>query len=143
MDFAGILTQPDRRWTSVPGAPEERVRRLASLAPVRLPGALLDLLRFSDGGEGELALPPYWFVMDSVSAIVHSLLDPSEREQYAGFVFFGGNGGLERLALDCRSGTEPWPVVMIDPIAGPESAEPVAPRFEVFAAAIGLEHRGE
>lgn len=143
MDIATILTQPGRDWYRVPGAAEAQVQRLVSLAPVRLPGALLDLLRFSDGGEGELALPPGRFVLDPVEEIIRSLLDPGDRESYPGFVFVGGNGGLERIALDCRAGAEPWPVVMVDPVAGPGSAEPVAPGFEAFANAIGLEFTGD
>jgi hypothetical protein len=114
---------------------------------VRLPDELLDLLRFSDGGEGELALAPCWFVLapcwfvlDPVAEIIRSLRTPVEQAEYPGFVFFGGNGGLERIALDARDGSEPWPVVMIDPIAGAGSAERIAPDMEHFVNAIGLEH---
>jgi hypothetical protein len=61
-------------------------------------------------------------------------------EQFPSFLFFGSNGGLELLAFDLRSGP-PWPIVMIDPIAGPESAEEIAPDLATFVKAIGLESR--
>jgi hypothetical protein len=138
MNIATLLAQPGRSWDAVPGAAEDAIRRLVSLSPVRLPDELLDLLRFSDGGEGELALAPCWFVLDSVAEIVRGLQDPVEREEYPGFVFFGGNGGLERIALDAREGAEPWPVVMIDPIAGAGSAERIASSMADFVDAIGL-----
>jgi hypothetical protein len=143
MDISLLLNQPGRNWQTVPGAGEGEIQRLASLAPVRLPAELLALLRSSNGGEGELALPPGWFVLDPVEEIIRCLGEPQEREQFPGFVFFGGNGGLERIALDCREGTEPWPVMMIDPIAGPESSERIAPSFHAFVQAIGLPQSDE
>jgi hypothetical protein len=78
-----------------------------------------------------------------VEDTIRSLQDPHDREHFAGFVFFGGNGGLERIALDCRQGTPPWPVVMIDPIAGPGSAQVIAPSFAVFLNAVGLPYPEE
>ena len=138
MNIAAILSEPGRDWDSVPGAAEDQVQRLAAESPVRLPDELLDLLRHSDGGEGDLALAPLCFILDGVEEIIRSLRDPYDREHFAGFVFFGGNGGLERIALDCRAGTPPWPVVMIDPIEGPGSAEVIAPSFAVFLNAVGL-----
>jgi hypothetical protein len=57
------------------------------------------VLRVSNGGDGDLALPPLMFVPDSLEDIID-------------VIFFGGDGGLERIALDCRAGLEPWPIVM-------------------------------
>ena len=108
-----------------------------------MPPLLIELLRFSNGGEGDLALPPRLFVLDSVAEIVDGFHNRFLTEEFPGLVFFGGNGGLERLALDLRSAVPPFPVVMIDPIAGLESAEQIAPDFLVFVAAIGLEYRDE
>lgn len=138
MDVAATLTHPGRTWHAVPGAAEAQVQRLAALVAVPLPAELLDLLRFSNGGEGELALPPYWFVLDPVEEIIRALWEPLDPAQYRGFVFVGGSGGMELIALDCRRGVEPWPVVSIDPIAGLESATPVAPDFRSFVAALGV-----
>jgi hypothetical protein len=135
------LSDPARQWTPEPGASADEVSALVAASPCPLPTALVDLLRFSNGGEGELALPPRLFMLDSVSEIVRGFDDTFLREEFPGFLFFGGNGGLERIALDIRSGNPPFPVVMIDPIAGPESAEQIAPDFSSFADAIGLEYQ--
>ncbi len=138
-----LLTDPGRQWARCPGASMEELNALVSRSPCPVPPSLVELLRFSNGGEGHLALPPRFFVLNSVAEIIDGLHDPRLTEDFSGFVFFGGNGGLERLALDRRSSTESLPVVMVDPIAGPESARQIAPDFPTFVAAIGLEYRGE
>jgi hypothetical protein len=79
--------------------------------------------------------------LDTVDEIVTSLRETMSQQSYHGLVFFGGNGGLERFALDCRSGAPPFPVVTIDPVAGPDSAEQIASDAASFVAAIGLEYR--
>jgi len=56
---------------------------------------------------------------------------------YPGLLFFGSNGGLERIAFDMRSSRPPWPIVMIDPVAGNDSAVPIAHHLEEFVEAIG------
>lgn len=133
-----ILSEPGRRWSRQPGADARDLDRLVAASPCPLPRALLELLRYSNGGEGELALAPRLFMLDRVDEILAGLHDPFLTENFVGFVFFGGNGGLERIALDCRRSVPPFPVVMIDPIAGPESAEQIAPEATSFVSAIGL-----
>jgi hypothetical protein len=63
-------------------------------------------------------------------------------EQFPSFMLFGSNGGVEYLAFDLRVGP-PWPVVMIDAVAGPETAEQIAPDMATFIQAIGLEADGQ
>lgn len=133
-----ILSEPGRRWSRQPGADACDVDRLVAASPCPLPGALLELLRFSNGGEGDLALSPRLFMLGTVDEILVGLRDPFLTENFVGFVFFGGNGGLERIALDCRQRVPPFPVVMIDPIAGAETAEQIAPDASSFVSAIGL-----
>jgi hypothetical protein len=139
MSIRDLLTQADRRWEPEPGADESTIQRLCTASPAPLPEAFLDLLRFSNGGEGDLALPPLLFMLDAVDEIVKSLNDSFLVEEFPGFLFFGGNGGLERIAFDLRGGSPPWPIMMIDPIAGPESARVIAPSIESFIQAIGRE----
>jgi SMI1/KNR4 family protein SUKH-1 len=136
-----ILREPTRRWIRQPGASAEEIDRLLAATPCPLPQALVDLLRLSNGGEGDLALPPRFFMLDSVSEIIEGFRDAFLNEEFPGFLFFGGNGGIERIALDVRAGTPVFPVVMIDPIAGSDSAEEIAPDFSTFVTAIGLEYR--
>ena len=140
MDIAAILGEPDRVWYRWVGATDQQIQFLLSKAPAALPDELIALLRFSNGGEGDLALPPLLFALDSVEQIVEGMQDPFYKQMFPGFLFFGGNGGLEKIALDLRAGTPPWPVVMIDPIAGPESAEVIAANFATFVTAIGHEY---
>jgi len=63
-------------------------------------------------------------------------------ENFPTFMFFGSNGGLESIAFDLRVGP-PWPIVMIDQIAGPESAKEIAPNMGAFIEAIGIEAEGQ
>ncbi|MFO0913560.1 MAG: SMI1/KNR4 family protein [Pirellulales bacterium] len=139
MDVRRILTAPDRNWHSVPGASADDLARLEKASPLPIPEPLLDLLRQTNGGEGDLALPPLLFVLDTVDDIIDGLNDAFLKEEFPQFLFFGGNSGLERIAFDLRKDTQPLPIVMIDPIAGPESAETIAPDIETFIAAIGVE----
>lgn len=138
-----ILSEPTRNWIRQPGASAEEIDHLLAATPCPLPEALVDLLRFSNGGEGDIALPPLLFMLDSVSEIIEGFQDAFLSEEFPGFLFFGGNGGLERIALDVRAGTSGIPIVMIDPIAGPDSAEEIAPDFLTFVTAIGLEYRDD
>ncbi len=139
MNVNALLTDPARRWNAEPGASESDLRRLQSVSPIRLPDELLDLLHFSNGGEGDLALPPLLFMLDPVEAIIEGISDSFLLKEFPGFLFIGGNGGLERIAFDTRHGSPPWPIVMIDPIAGLNSTYTIAPDFATFVQAIGLE----
>lgn len=58
--------------------------------------------------------------------------------EFPNFVFFGSNGGHEMIAFDRASETHP--IVMVDPIAGPESAVEIALSIADFIMAIGLEY---
>jgi hypothetical protein len=102
--IARILSERHRRGNRVPGACAEEIERLREASPYPVPEELVELLQFSNGGEGDLGLPPRLLMLDDIADIVAGLRDPFLLENFPGFVFFGGNGGLERLALDCRSG---------------------------------------
>lgn len=131
------ISNDDDCWRRSPGASEEELATLISASPFPLPQLLIDLMRFSNGGEGPLAIEPGWFVLDPISDIVDGFCDDFLTNEFPGFLFFGGNGGLERIAFDTRPITPTFPIVMIDPISGPESAEQIASDFHTFAAAIG------
>jgi len=63
--------------------------------------------------------------------------DTFHQNEFEGLFIFGSNGGGETFALDMR-GQEPWPVVMVDCIAGMESVRRIAPNMDEFVLAIGL-----
>src|SRR6476620_3197565 len=99
MDVRSLLREPERTWYAQPGASETDLNRLAAASPVPLPPLLFDFLRFSNGGEGPLALPPLLFVLDGVDYIITNLQARSIRDLYPGLLFFGSNGGLERIGF--------------------------------------------
>ena len=139
MNVRDILSQSKREWHAKIASSEAEIAQLESQAKAQLPSEYLDLLRVGNGGEGPLALAPLYFQLYSVKdCIEHFHQDRQLLEEFPNFMFFGSNGGLELIAFDIRSGP-PWPVVMIDPIAGPESAEEIAPDVRTFIEAIGLE----
>ncbi|ETI65200.1 hypothetical protein C100_03300 [Sphingobium sp. C100] len=113
--------------------------RLRALAPDNLPEQYLDLLAFSNGGEGPLAISPYNFCLDPAK-IVADAIDSENCGQadLKGFLIFGGNGGGEYLAFDTRS-VAPWSIVVIDMVAGGDSAEVIAADFAAFYDRIGVE----
>ena len=59
-----LAAHSGRDWTPEPGASDGQIARLTAAAPWPVPAALLALLRHANGGEGELALAPRWFVLD-------------------------------------------------------------------------------
>jgi len=132
-----ILTQPGRQWTPNPPAHEDEIAKLQELAPFKLPAEYIELLRFCDGGYGELDAPPLIFCMHSIAeSVEHNQMWRKEGE-YAGFWFIGGNGGLETIGFDLRRGPQ-LPIIMIDCIAGDDSAERIANGMAEFVQKIGL-----
>ncbi|WP_108881040.1 SMI1/KNR4 family protein [Anderseniella sp. Alg231-50] len=144
MDIQETLSQPCRIWRSKkPGASSEQLDQLISTSPQEVPIELLQLLSFSNGGEADLALEPMVFVIDPVEEIIESVQDEFLKTEFSGFLFFGGNGGLERFAIDLRETNQPHRIVAIDTISGPDSAEEIAPDLKSFVSAIGFEYTGK
>lgn len=136
MDVETLLSEPGRDWSARPPASEEAIEQLRQHASSALPEAYVALLRYSNGGEGPLALPPLYFMLYEVEYTSEVNQSPYQRQWYPGFFVFGSNGGLETIAFDTR-GKEHWPIVMYDPIAGTESAVTIAKNMEDFIRAIG------
>ncbi len=128
-----------RSWFGANGATSEDLARLRSVTSGDLPKRYVDLLAFSDGGEGPLAINPHHFCLDPARTVVETINSANHGQvDLHGFLIFGSNGGGEYLAFDTRNGT-PWPVVTIDMVAGGESAEVIAPDFGAFYDQIGIE----
>ena len=128
-----------RDWYTVPGAPAEVIEALRAAAPGELPRSYLQLLSVTNGGEGPLPVNPFNLCLDPAEEVTARLGNGDYGEpDFNGFLIFGGNGGGEYLALDMRHGA-PWPVVTIDMVAGPESADVVATNFDTFIDLIGVE----
>ncbi|HEY0311582.1 MAG TPA: SMI1/KNR4 family protein [Allosphingosinicella sp.] len=130
-----------RDWYRLDGASAQTVAALRSAAPDELPETYLQLLSVSNGGEGPLPVSPFNLCLDSAEEVMARLASGNYgQSDLDGFLIFGGNGGGEYLAFDVRQG-EQWPVVTIDMVAGPSSAEIVAPDFERFLDLIDVDRR--
>jgi len=128
-----------RDWVGACGATAADLTQLRAAAPPDLPRRYVDLLAFSDGGEGPLPISPYNLCLDPASTVIATIEHRNHGQaDLEGFLVFGGNGGGEYLAFDIR-GASPWPVVQIDMVVGGDSAEVVAPDFDTFIDLIGIE----
>ena len=140
MDVEALLTEPHREWFSRPPASEEAIEQLQHAAPGVLPKEYVALLRYSNGGEGPLGLPPLYFSLYEAEYATEFNRNADQRELYPGHFVIGSNGGLETIAFDTRA-SEPWPIVMYDAVAGTESDVTIAKNIEEFISAIGVEHQ--
>jgi hypothetical protein len=123
-----------------PGASNQAIESLAACAGVALPNEYIALLRASNGGEGPLAIQPFYFCLDSAEDTARSKIGNVHDESFTGFFIFGSNGSGEVIAFDLRS-DHPWPVVAIDMtnINLTESVLPIARDFASFLELVGVE----
>jgi len=128
-----------RNWCGESGATAEDLAHLRSVAPVDLPQRYVDLLAFSDGGEGPLPFAPYNLCLDPAITVARTIEGGNHKQaDLEGFLIFGSGGGGEYIAFDLRNGP-PWPIVAIDMVAGGDSAEVIASDFGAFFDQIGIE----
>ncbi len=132
-----ILSDPDREWDGAAPASEAEVRALENVLGVPLPSEYVELLRLNNGGEGELALSPLWFQLFDIESAATLASDDFYKAEFPNIFFFGGNGGLESIGFDMR-GTQPWPIVAIDCIAGLDSLVTISANMGDFIEAIGI-----
>ena len=136
-DIADMLSVAGREWRQVDGASEQEISMLRSELPFDPPLEYLEFLRYSNGGEGELALEPLWFQLFDVSFAIKLWKDESYRDEYPDLFFFGSNGGMESIAFD-MSQPSPWPIVMVDCVAGLESLVKISENFNDFIDKVGV-----
>lgn len=126
-------------WRRAPPASEAAIQKLLVDCGLNLPRAYLDHLRWSNGGEGDLALEPGWVCFWSTEEVVESNIDYEVAEYLPGFFGFGSNGGGELLAFKVEA-SEPWPIYMVPFVPmEKEAAYIIAKNFEEFSAAVGYE----
>lgn len=138
MDIEILLSEPGRHWSVRVPASEEAIERLQRQAPGPLPYEYLDLLRYTNGGEGPIALPPLYFMLYEAEYADELNQNADHRELNPGYFVFGSNGGLESIAFELRE-QESWPIVMYDSVAGTESAVIIAKDMREFISAIGID----
>ena len=126
-------------WYKVQGASPRAIEHLKSVAPFNLPESYLSLLRYSNGGEGPLAVQPHNFCLDSAEEVAETHLENAHRESFRDLFFIAGTGGCTRIAFDLRA-SEPYPLVAIDMCGGGvELALAIAPSFDAALELIGRE----
>lgn len=127
-------------WYKQAGASAEALEKLRRVCDFELPVPLLELLAYSDGGEGSLPVEPYNFCLDSAETIAQAQIERTYEEFFPGYFVFGSNGGGELIALDTNA-TTGMPVVTLDStnIDLSESRREVAGSFEAFLLVVGKE----
>lgn len=147
-DSGPAVLRADQRWERYPGADHDAIDQLALVARGRLPTAHLRFLGWSDGGEGPLAVDPYWIELDDVAFLLTTLEDPDLATLNDSFLMIGKGREGQWIALDLRAdGVSP--VVWIDNalVDGFETftraadinahVHPVAPDFDALLPLIG------
>jgi hypothetical protein len=100
------------KWDKKEPADPKRIQKLVDNVAEELPQEYLDLLVYSDGGEGELGFEPGWFQLWSSADVIDLNKSYEIDKNLPGYFGFGSNGGGELLAFDMKHG-KPWKVVMI------------------------------
>lgn len=124
-------------WHGNDGASADALTELQRVADIELPREYLDLLAFSNGGEGSLPVLPFNFCLDSAEEAATTRREGTFGGSLPGFFVIGGSGGGELIALDVR-GTPPWPVVTVDMVDLQGSVVPIASDIAAFIALIGM-----
>ncbi|MEQ5837988.1 SMI1/KNR4 family protein [Paraburkholderia acidicola] len=119
------------KWLKVEGASQASINELQDIAGFELPSTYVDLLRFSNGGEGPMPLYGQ-FCLDRAE----DAGNPKQIGLYPGRFVFGGNGGLELFAFDL-TGNAPWRVLAFDGVDPDGSVRMVADDFAAFLQLIG------
>ncbi|XLZ68584.1 SMI1/KNR4 family protein [Massilia sp. SR12] len=134
------MFQSNQIWHKRPGASTESLQELQAIVGVELPVQYINLLSYSNGGEGPLSVQPYNFCLDSAEYVIERTASALTEEYFPGFLMFGGNGGGEYIGFDLRGG-QPWPIVSIDMtnIDLSESVMLIARDFESFLSLVGTE----
>jgi hypothetical protein len=98
-------------WRSCLPASDVSLAGLQKGAPTPLPDAHFEMLRFSNGGEGDLGVEPGWFCPWPADQVLELNQSYQVSDSIPWFFGFGSNGGDELFAFDLREGP-PWRVVM-------------------------------
>jgi hypothetical protein len=141
MNILHTVKHPSTKWNREPPANAQSIHKLVTESAIELPEEYLALLRYSNGGEGELAIEPGWFQLWPAEKVVEFNRGYEVEQNAPGFFGFGSNGGGEMLAFDTRKG-QPWKVAMIPfiPMRTEEAIE-IAGSFRVFIEAMGREYQ--
>lgn len=123
-------------WFKVDGASDAAIFELQRMVGVPLLDEYIELLKYSNGGEGDLPPPFYGFCLDTAE----QASDPEQlkisAECYPGLFVIGGDGGAQLYAFDMR-GDAPFPIVSFDGVDPFASMQRVADSFAALMFMIG------
>src|SRR5262249_38848643 len=124
-------------WFDPPPASEAHIQALVSSSPFPLPNTYLDYLRKSNGGEGDLAIDPWWLAIWPAEDVLENNASYQVSQNLPSFLGFATNGGGELIAFDFRAPGPP-PIVMV-PFIPMVAAEAVtmAQSFEELRNSFG------
>ena len=127
-------------WTCNSPANEEEIQKLVSHFGDDLPTDYLKLLRFCNGGEGDLASEPVLFFLWSTSEAIELNQIYEISEFLPGYVMFGDDRANEFFGF--RDNATDTKVYMIPKIVmSEEDAIVVAETFAEFIETIGREYK--
>lgn len=92
------------RWRGKAGATATELADLAAASGWPLPDDDLSFLQVSNGGEGELSVPPLWLVLHDAAFVTQGFRDASARAFFPGLLVIGSNGAGEAIAFELRDG---------------------------------------
>lgn len=140
MSLRSELVSRSGEWTLRAPASTKALASLRASVGFELPAAYLDLLRVSNGGEGDLAADPYWVELFTTEEVMPASEQLNTQELAPGFLCIG-TAGVELVALDLRHAT-PCPVVILPDPPDPAKLRPLADNFEAFIGLLGIEGAG-
>ena len=131
------MIEENKDWYKFEGATDGEINQLINAVDFELPQKYLELLRFSNGGEGPLLVQPFNFVLDSINDAISMLSVEHYQISSPDHFIFGGNGGGELIAINVKTGES----VSIDATNAnlEEGSLLVAKCFEDFVKYIGVE----
>jgi hypothetical protein len=112
-----MLSSPGRRWDGNPPATQAQILALRKGVEFELPHRYVELLLTSNGGEGELALDPFWFVLFDTGFALEMAIDAFYQSEFDGLFIFGSNGGGETIAASIDEFIEAVGLAAPDPTA--------------------------
>ncbi len=125
----------DRSWYKADGATDHAIQALVDEAPFVLPPAYLDLLRFSNGGEGPLSVQPLWLNLFPAEEALTIIRHGAVEQNLPGLFVFGDSGGGETFAIDGRVAGA-YPVVAMEMAGSEVRLRPVAADFDALLELI-------
>src|SRR5262245_58891832 len=85
MPLIETLKYPSAKWDREQPAPESAIKNLIEQAGIELPEDYIAFLRYSNGGEGELGIQPWWFRIWAAEEVIEANRNYEVHENIPGF----------------------------------------------------------